>query len=105
MRFLLFNTNLIQIVYIFLGVNVSLQDSNGLTFLEHAMFDRFRSVPKPLAGGELFAWGPNSNNSLGSQHSRSVPETMDIFHREYPNENVCQILINQFHSVIVTESG
>lgn len=87
------------------GANLGLQDANGLSYLEHAMFDRFRSPECVCISGELFTWGPNSNNSLGSQLSRTIPESMDIFHKEYPNENVKQILISQFHSVILTELG
>ncbi|CAG9766352.1 unnamed protein product [Ceutorhynchus assimilis] len=89
-----------------LGASLTLQDSNGLSFLEHAMLDRY--LPPncySCARGELFTWGSNSNMSLGSQLSRTIPETMDIFHKEYPNENVKQIFINQFHSVILTELG
>ncbi|XP_019772045.2 inhibitor of Bruton tyrosine kinase isoform X1 [Dendroctonus ponderosae] len=88
-----------------LGANVAVLDGNSLTYLEHAMLDRFRPPNNDSKGGELFSWGPNSNNSLGSQHSRTVPETMDIFHKEYPDENVRLILIQEFHSVILTTSG
>lgn len=88
-----------------IGANLGLQDANGLSYLEHAMFDRFRSPECACMSGELFTWGQNSNNSLGSQLSRTIPESMDIFHKEYPNENVRQILISQFHSVILTELG
>ncbi|KAL1502111.1 hypothetical protein ABEB36_007304 [Hypothenemus hampei] len=88
-----------------LGANLTIQDGNNLTFLEHAMSDRFQPAITNRSAGELFTWGPNSNNSLGSQHSRSVPESMDIFHKQYPNENVAQILINEFHCVILTDTG
>ncbi|XP_066249133.1 inhibitor of Bruton tyrosine kinase [Euwallacea similis] len=88
-----------------LGANGTLQDANSLTYLEHAMMDRFCPPDLKFSSGELFTWGANSNNSLGSQLPRTVPESMDIFHKEYSNENVRQVLIGQFHSVILTESG
>ncbi|XP_050296908.1 inhibitor of Bruton tyrosine kinase [Anthonomus grandis grandis] len=87
-----------------LGASLTVQDSDSLTYLEHAMVDRFR--PKQISDcGEAFTWGANSNNSLGSQLPRTVPETMDIFHKEYPNEFVRQLLIQEYHSVILTQSG
>lgn len=87
-----------------IGSNIGVQDANGLTYLEHAMIDRFH--PEfPIDSGELFTWGTNSNNSLGSQQPRTVPETMDIFHKEYPNENVKMVFINEFHSIIQTDTG
>jgi alpha-tubulin suppressor-like RCC1 family protein len=86
-----------------LGANTTLLDSNSLTLLDHAMMDGF--VPESTNSGELYVWGSNCNNSLGPQQSRSTPELLDIFHKMYPEELVCKVVVEKFHSMIVTSLG
>jgi alpha-tubulin suppressor-like RCC1 family protein len=86
-----------------LGANTTLLDSNSLTLLDHAMMDGF--VPESTNSGELYVWGSNCNNSLGPQQSRSTPELLDIFHKMYPEELICKVVVEKFHSMIVTSLG
>ncbi|XP_044265697.1 inhibitor of Bruton tyrosine kinase isoform X2 [Tribolium madens] len=62
-------------------------------------------APEGAHSGELYAWGANCNNSLGSQQSRSTPELLDVFHKKYPEESVRKVVCEKFHSVIVTSGG
>ncbi|XP_060529137.1 inhibitor of Bruton tyrosine kinase isoform X2 [Cylas formicarius] len=86
-----------------MGANATIQDADGLTFIEHAMLDG--PSPDKSDSGEVYTWGTNCNNALGPQQSRNVPDILDVFHKKYPNEFVKQICLSQFHSVIVTVSG
>ncbi|XP_063932773.1 inhibitor of Bruton tyrosine kinase [Zophobas morio] len=86
-----------------LGANTSLLDANSLTMLDHAMMDGF--VPESANSGELYVWGSNCNNSLGPQQSRSTPELLDVFHKKYPEELICKVGVEKFHSLIVTSAG
>lgn len=56
-------------------------------------------------GGEIYVWGSNTNYTLGPQQERSVPEIMDIFHRQNPNLIVKQVCLSRFHCVIVSTDG
>ncbi|KAJ8928173.1 hypothetical protein NQ314_019235 [Rhamnusium bicolor] len=86
-----------------LGATITELDLDNLTVLEHAMKDGIK--PECSRVGELYSWGSNANNLLGPQQARETPELLDVFHKEYPNECVQQICIDQFHSVIITSSG
>lgn len=55
--------------------------------------------------GEIYVWGSNTNNTLGPQQARSVPEIMDIFHRENPNAQIKQVCLSRFHCAIVAADG
>lgn len=68
---------------------MSLVDSDGLTVIEHAMYD-CRKQPE-AESGEIYVWGSNTNYTLGPQQARSVPELMDIFHKENPNLEIKQV--------------
>ncbi|XP_076259663.1 inhibitor of Bruton tyrosine kinase isoform X2 [Rhynchophorus ferrugineus] len=87
-----------------LGANIDIQDYDGLTFLDHIVLDRYQPLSISTSG-EVFTWGSNSNNTLGSQQARDFPELMNIFHKTHCNEDVKMFLINHFHSIILTESG
>lgn len=85
------------------GANVTLQDSDGLTILEHAMYDQ--KTRECSRDGEIYVWGSNTNNTLGPQQSRAVPEIMDIFHKENPQTLIKQVCLSRFHCVIVSTDG
>lgn len=55
--------------------------------------------------GEIYVWGSNTNYTLGAQQARSVPEIMDIFHKEHPNVLIKQVCLSRFHCVIVSTDG
>lgn len=67
------------------------------------MYDQKNAVT--AENGEVYVWGSNTNNTLGPQQARSVPEIMDIFHKENPNAQVKQICLSRFHCVIVSTDG
>ncbi|KAJ8976544.1 hypothetical protein NQ317_017952 [Molorchus minor] len=85
-----------------LGAATSELDLDSLTMLEHAMKDGLKPESKC---GELYSWGSNNNHLLGPQHARENPELLDVFHKEYPDESVQQICIDQFHSILITAAG
>ncbi|KAJ8924361.1 hypothetical protein NQ315_007157 [Exocentrus adspersus] len=92
----------VAVALIKLGASVTDLDFDSLTVLEHAMKD---GLQPENSGGELYSWGSNNNNLLGPQQSRESPELLDVFHKEYPHECVKQICIDEFHCVIITNSG
>ncbi|XP_030748159.1 inhibitor of Bruton tyrosine kinase isoform X2 [Sitophilus oryzae] len=84
-----------------LGANLNQKGYEDRIFLDQA-----NQALMPLStSGELFTWGDNTNNSLGTQHPRSTPEVMSIFHKTYPKESVQDFFIDQYHSVILSQSG
>lgn len=86
-----------------IGANISLQDFDGLTILEHAMYDQKAVVSGD--DGEIYVWGSNTNYTLGSQQARSVPEIMDVFHKENQNVLIKQVCLSRFHCAIVSTDG
>ncbi|CAH1965417.1 unnamed protein product [Acanthoscelides obtectus] len=87
-----------------LGASITECDNDSLTVLEHAMKDGLKP-DRSVIVGELYCWGSNTNNLLGPQQARLTPEMLDIFHKEHLGEQVQQICVDQFHTVIVTASG
>lgn len=86
-----------------LGANVSITDFDGLTVLDHAMYDQKYEITG--TDGEIYVWGSNTNYTLGPQQARTVPEIMDIFHKENPSAQVKQVCLSRFHCVILTSDG
>nr|CAI5845111.1 unnamed protein product [Callosobruchus analis] len=87
-----------------LGASITVLDNDSLTMLEHAMKDGLKP-DRSVMVGELYCWGSNTNNLLGPQQARYTPDMLDIFHKEYAGEQVQQICVDQFHTVIITSSG
>lgn len=85
------------------GANASLTDFDGLTVFEHAMYDQKSRMT--AEDGEIYVWGSNTNYTLGPQQARSVPEIMDIFHKENPNVHIKQVCLSRFHCVMVSADG
>lgn len=94
----------VAIELIKMGANVDLLDDDSLTVLEHAMKDGLKPS-RDLSFGELYVFGSNTNNSLGPQQSRSKPEFLDVFHKDYPNTLIVKVCLDQFHSAILSSKG
>ncbi|KAB0803203.1 hypothetical protein PPYR_00173 [Photinus pyralis] len=89
-----------------LGANFGITDFNGLTSLEHAMKDSWRtSGLREIKHGEVYVWGSNTNYTFGSQETRVNPELLYAFHKEYPNITVGHICLEKFHCLILTSDG
>lgn len=87
-----------------LGANISSLDYDDLTALDHPMKDRMPYVEFNLSNPcEVYAWGSNSNYTLGIGNPRNVPEIVDFFRKQ--NTSVKQVSMNKFHSVFVTHDG
>ncbi|KAL3285870.1 hypothetical protein HHI36_000390 [Cryptolaemus montrouzieri] len=86
-----------------LGANSSIYDMDSLTAVEHVTKDGHK--PLDCYSGNLYTWGLNNNNSLGSFSSRTIPESLDIFHKRYPEARVQQVCIDKFHSLIISTDG
>lgn len=86
---------------VFAGASITHLDKESLTAFEHSMKDGLRPSS---SHGDLFYWGSNNNNHFGSVQARDVPDLLD-FHKHYPKESVKKICIEQFHIVILTNTG
>ncbi|KAF5274038.1 hypothetical protein FQR65_LT04436 [Abscondita terminalis] len=89
-----------------MGANLTITDFNGLTSLEHAMKDCWRSVGlRDIHHGEVYVWGSNTNYTFGTQEARLTPELLYALHKEYPNLQVDQICLEKFHCILVSSDG
>ncbi len=90
------------------GANLSLNDNDGLSALDHLILDRRAAHDLDLTTSnpcELYAWGSNSNFNLGlgHEHQRQLPDAVEFFRREgvFCRSTVLQ----KFHSAFLSTSG
>ncbi|XP_053143059.1 inhibitor of Bruton tyrosine kinase isoform X2 [Hemicordylus capensis] len=88
------------------GVNLYLQDKEGLSALDLVMKDRPAHVTFTKTDPtDVYTWGNNINFTLGhgSQQSKHHPELLDLFPRN--GVNVKQVVLCKFHSVFLSQKG
>ncbi|XP_061479196.1 inhibitor of Bruton tyrosine kinase isoform X2 [Rhineura floridana] len=88
------------------GVNLYVQDKEGLSALDLVMKDRPSYVTfKNTDPTDVYTWGNNINFTLGhgGQQSKHHPELVDLF----PRNGVCvkQVVLCKFHSVFLSQKG
>ncbi len=92
------------------GANLSLNDGEGLTPLDHFVRDRraacgFDLDLSPTNPCDLYAWGSNANFNLGlgHQHQRSMPDVLEYFKKEGV---FCRAMtLQKFHSAFLSSAG
>uniref|UniRef100_G1KTS1 Inhibitor of Bruton tyrosine kinase n=1 Tax=Anolis carolinensis TaxID=28377 RepID=G1KTS1_ANOCA len=88
------------------GVNLYVQDKEGLSALDLVMKDRPSYVIfKNSDPTDVYTWGNNINFTLGhgSQQSKHHPELVDLFPRS--GIYIKQVVLCKFHSVFLTQKG
>uniref|UniRef100_A0A6J0TZD0 Inhibitor of Bruton tyrosine kinase isoform X1 n=1 Tax=Pogona vitticeps TaxID=103695 RepID=A0A6J0TZD0_9SAUR len=88
------------------GVNLYVQDKEGLSALDLVMKDRPAYVVfKNTDPTDVYTWGNNINFTLGhgGQQSKHHPELVDLFPRN--GVYVKQVVLCKFHSVFLSQKG
>ncbi|XP_037699224.1 inhibitor of Bruton tyrosine kinase isoform X2 [Choloepus didactylus] len=88
------------------GVNLYIQDKEGLSALDLVMKDRPTYVVfKNTDPTDVYTWGDNTNFTLGhgSQNSKHHPELVDLFSRS--GVYIKQVVLCKFHSVFLSQKG
>ncbi|XP_070788984.1 inhibitor of Bruton tyrosine kinase isoform X6 [Pituophis catenifer annectens] len=88
------------------GVNLYVQDKEGLSALDLVMKDRPAFVTfKNTDPTDVYTWGNNINFTLGhgGQQSRHHPELVDLFPRN--GIYIKQVVLCKFHSVFLSQKG
>ncbi|XP_060608945.2 inhibitor of Bruton tyrosine kinase isoform X1 [Anolis sagrei] len=88
------------------GVNLYVQDKEGLSALDLVMKDRPSYVLfKNSDPTDVYTWGNNINFTLGhgSQQSKHHPELVDLFPRS--GVYIKQVVLCKFHSVFLSQKG
>ncbi|XP_073935105.1 inhibitor of Bruton tyrosine kinase isoform X2 [Castor canadensis] len=88
------------------GVNLYMQDKEGLSPLDLLMKDRPTHVVfKNTDPTDVYTWGDNTNFTLGhgSQNSKHHPELVDLFSRS--GVYIKQVVLCKFHSVFLSQKG
>ncbi|XP_032999189.1 inhibitor of Bruton tyrosine kinase isoform X3 [Lacerta agilis] len=88
------------------GVNLYMQDKEGLSALDLVMKDRPAHVIfKNTDPTDVYTWGNNINFTLGhgGQQSKHHPELVDLFPRN--GVYVKQVVLCKFHSVFLSQKG
>ncbi|XP_017908403.1 PREDICTED: inhibitor of Bruton tyrosine kinase isoform X1 [Capra hircus] len=88
------------------GVNLYIQDKEGLSALDLVMKDRPTHVVfKNTDPTDVYTWGDNTNFTLGhgSQNSKHHPELVDLFSRS--GIYIKQVVLCKFHSVFLSQKG
>ena len=97
------------------NANISLQDHDGLTALDHVSFDRstfprnygyhFLSANPKNDKNDVYVWGGNSNYNLGLGHHtlKPTPEINEFFRKD--NAKCQNAKISKFHSAFLTDEG
>ena len=96
------------------NANISLQDHDGLTPLDHVSYDRstfpknygFHFVAPTNSCGkhDVYVWGANSNYNLGLGHHtlKPTPDLNEFFRKDGLVKNA---QISKFHSAFLTDNG
>ncbi|XP_044277388.1 inhibitor of Bruton tyrosine kinase [Varanus komodoensis] len=88
------------------GVNLYIQDKEGLSALDLVMKDRPAYVVfKNTDPTDVYTWGNNINFTLGhgGQQSKHHPELVDLFPRN--GVYIKQVVLCKFHSVFLSQKG
>ncbi|XP_053918216.1 inhibitor of Bruton tyrosine kinase isoform X2 [Cuculus canorus] len=88
------------------GVNLYVQDKEGLSALDLVMKDRpIHVVFKKTDPTEVYTWGSNINFTLGhgGQQGKHHPELVDLFPRN--GVYIKQVVLCEFHSVFLSHKG
>ncbi|XP_013923033.1 PREDICTED: inhibitor of Bruton tyrosine kinase isoform X4 [Thamnophis sirtalis] len=88
------------------GVNLYVQDKEGLSALDLVMKDRPAFVTFKITDPtDVYTWGNNINFTLGhgGQQSRHHPELVDLFPRN--GIYIKQVVLCKFHSVFLSQKG
>ena len=97
------------------NANLSLQDFDGLTPLDHVSIDRltlrqsyghhFKRTCDNASKCDAYVWGCNTNYNLGLGHEqvKAVPDINEFFRKE--NLKCKQVAISKFHSAFLTVDG
>ncbi|XP_028578685.2 inhibitor of Bruton tyrosine kinase isoform X3 [Podarcis muralis] len=88
------------------GVNLYMQDKEGLSALDLVMKDRPAHVIfKNTDPTDVYTWGNNINFTLGhgGQQSKHHPELVDLFPRN--GVYIKQVVLCKFHSVFLSQKG
>lgn len=88
------------------GVNLYIQDKEGLSALDLVMKDRPPHVVfKNTDPTDVYTWGDNTNFTLGhgSQNSKNHPELVDLFSRN--GIYIKQVVLCKFHTVFLSQKG
>jgi len=88
------------------GANPALVDNDGLTALDHLVWDRPLHVTfDPRAPLEPYLWGANSNYNLGlgTNTMRNTPDILDHFRKS--GTFLASVCLGKFHTGFVSSSG
>ncbi|CAG0882573.1 unnamed protein product [Darwinula stevensoni] len=88
------------------GARLTQTDRDGLTALDHVLFDRPPIVDLSVYSiSELYIWGTNANYNLGTgaTASKEQPDIFDFFRRD--SVQISSVSMSEYHTLFLTKGG